>query len=188
MKPAHMKSIFIRIIAVCFLLLFAGVSAGWGERSTMPFNGEIAFHKISLTIPDNYVRDSTQSTENVWVFEKGFYSRHIILSRQDAQNDTGRQLDAYAEYLKEQGMTSERTVFLELEAVRSEGMPGDKMWREMCFAHDGSIYAVAMIGSSEEDMQMLLDTVAVHDEAPEITAQPDDRTPLERFLGYFFGN
>ena len=93
-----------------------------------------------------------------------------------------------AEYLKEQGMTSERTVFLELEAVRSEGMQGDKMWREMCFAHDGSIYAVAMIGSSEEDMQMLLDTVAVHDEAPEITAQPDDRTPLERFLGYFFGN
>lgn len=63
-----------------------------------------------------------------------------------------------------------------------------KMWREMCFAHDGSIYAVAMIGSSEEDMQMLLDTVAVHDEAPEITAQPDDRTLLERFLGYFFGN
>lgn len=187
MKSARTNNAVVRTIAFIFLLIFAACSAGLAAQSGMPFNGRIAFHKIALTIPSNYVRDSTQSTEDFWIFEKGFYSKCIMLSRKDAQGEAKEQLDNYAEYLKSQGIDSQRTTFLQLEAVYSESLQEDASWREMLFAHDGSLYAVAMRGGTTEEMQALLDTVAVYDETPEITIPPDNRTPLDRFFGYFFG-
>lgn len=187
MKVSYTNIAVSRIAAIVLAFLLAVYPVGLAERSTMPFNGEIAFHKISLTIPDNYIRDSTQSTADFWVFEKGFYSQYIMLSRKDLQGHTDDVLNNYIDYLRAQGVDSQRDTFLQTEAVRSESSQQDMVWREMLFAHDGSLYAIAMRGGTAEELQTLLDTVVLHSETPEIVAQPDNRTIFERIFGYFFG-
>lgn len=187
MSSVRMNTGISRMIAMVLLLILALSPMGLAAQSNMPFNGEIAFHKISLTIPSSYIRDSTQSTEDLWIFEKGFYSKYIMLSRKDFQGDVDEILDSYVEYLHEQGMNSQRDTFLELEAVRSESTQEEVVWREMLFVHDGALYAVAMRGGTEEELQALLDTVAVHDETPEIAVQPDNSTMFGRIFDYFLG-
>ena len=186
MKSAYMNIAVFRIAVIVLAFLLAVCPAGLTEHSTMPFNGEITFHKISLTIPDNYIRDSTQSTADFWVFEKGFYSQYIMLSRKDLQGHTDDVLNNYADYLRAQGVNSQRDTFLQTEAVRSESSQQGMVWREMLFAHEGSLYAVAMRGGTAEEMQTLLDTVVLHSKTPEIVVQPDNRTIFERIFGYFF--
>ena len=183
----HVRIGISGMTAVLLALVILFCPAGLAAQSDMPFNGEIAFHKISLTIPDSYIRDSTQSTADFWVFEKGFYSRYIMLSRNDLQGDADEALDRYAESLHAEGVDAQRTRFLQAEAVYSESVQADTAWREMFFVHDGSLYAVAMRGGTADEMQALLDTVALHAEIPEIAVQPDNRNALERFFGYFFG-
>lgn len=176
----------VKVLAMVLAFILAAHLPALAVQPNMPFNGAIAFHKISLTIPSGYIRDSTQSTEDFWIFEKGFYSRYIMLSRKDLQGDADEALDAYAEYLKEQGVNTQRETFCQLEALRSESLQGDS-WREILFAHDGSLYAVAIRGGTGEEMQALIDTIAIHDVTPEITAQPDKHTMFGRIFDYAFG-
>lgn len=180
MKPCHSLLTMI-LIAV----LISGFAAAARE---MPFNGEMAFHKISLTIPENFIRDSTQSTEDFWVFEKGWFDRVIMLSRKDPGADADEYIDAYMEYLHSQGVQSVREDFLGLKALRSSQIEEEQSWQEMMFIHDGSVYAVALRDGTEADFAALLDTVAIHDEAPQISVREDTRTPIGRLMGYLFGN
>ena len=54
------------------VVLFAGL-CGCANRISMPFNGTVEFNRISLTVPTRFVRDSTQSNEDLWIFEHGNY-------------------------------------------------------------------------------------------------------------------
>ena len=156
-----------RYAATGLALLAIIVCSGFSffPKSDMPFNGDIVFHDISLTIPRSHIRDSTQSSDDLWIFEKGFYSKSILLSRKDLQGDIDDVLDNYIAYLNSQGPRSERDTFLGLEAVRSAYLESNKPWREMLFVYNDSIYAVATRGGSEEEFLSLLDSVSLNAQA-----------------------
>lgn len=174
----------VLLLALLLAMLPCGAQAA---RIDMPFNGEMAFHRLSLTVPENFIRDSARSTEDFWVFEKGWYSQYIMLSCSELSGDADAYLDGYMEYLHGQGADSFREDFLGLEAVRSSQTEGEQSWQELMFVHDGSVYAIALRGGTEETFSALLDTVAVHDEAPEISVSPDTRSPIQRIIGYLWG-
>ena len=149
-----------RLLALLMaVLLFCGFSFPF--FSDMPFNGDVAFHKIALTIPRSYIRDSTRSSDDFWVFEKGLYSNMIMLSRKDLEGNLNAVLENYISYLSEQGVESVRTDFLEMEAVHSFKLEEEMAWREMLFVHEGSIYAVAMRGGEDAEFEALLDSVSI---------------------------
>jgi len=156
----------IRTLVLTMLLVMILFLCGCmvhNSYSDMPFSGPIDFHEISLTIPEKYVRDSTQSTDDLWVFECGFYSEYILISRSDGGADTTTSLAAYADYMKEQGVASEITTFLENEAVHSAYTQDEVFCQEMLFAYNGSFYAIALRGGDEETFQSLLETVIINE-------------------------
>ena len=80
-----MKKFFVTILCIVLLITCAGCMF---STSDMPFNGDITFHEISMTSPTRFIRDSTQSTDALWIFERGNYSEYIILSCKAANGDT----------------------------------------------------------------------------------------------------
>lgn len=149
--------------AVAWILLAAllGSLAGCGAPSDMPYSGDIRFHDMSVTIPGSFVRDSTQSHEDLWVFEKGFYSQLIILTRNDITGEVAASLDDYVAYMKEQGADSQRETFLQMDAVSSVYTKDGVFCQEMLFAYNGSFYAIALRGGTKEDFQALLNTIRI---------------------------
>lgn len=127
----------------------------------MPFNGDIEFHDLSLTIPASFIRDSTQSNDDLWLFEKGFYDQLIILSRQDLKGDADATLDDYAAYLTQEGVSAERTTFLQNDAVHSNYTKDDQFCQEILFVYNDSIYALALRGGTVEEFSDFLKTVSL---------------------------
>ena len=127
--------------------------------SQMPFNGDIEFHDISLTIPERFIRDSTQSNDNLWVFECDNYSEYIIISRKDVTGETQSALADYAEYMKESGAESEIVSFLNDKAVLSAYYKDDEFCQEILFAYRNSFYAVALRGGSQNDFAEITNTI-----------------------------
>ena len=63
-----MKKAISLLLLLCFAAaLFSGCAF---ENVRMPFNGKIEFHDITAVIPSDFIRDSTQSKDDLWVFEK----------------------------------------------------------------------------------------------------------------------
>ena len=79
------KRIITATMILLFLLTFLSGCIG---SSKMPFNGDITFHEITLTVPERFIRDSTESNDDLWVFEHDGYSEYILISRTDASSDT----------------------------------------------------------------------------------------------------
>lgn len=155
------KIIKFIVLSVFFVVMLT--LCGCSTHTSMPFNGQIDFHNISITIPEKYVRDSTQSSNDLWVFEHGFYSEYIIISRSDISGDTTASIEGYVNYMKQQGAVSDVTTFLEKEAVHSTYVKDEVYCQEMLFAYGGSFYAIALRGGNEEDFQSLLYTVKISD-------------------------
>lgn len=152
----------IRITAMALLLVIMAAFCGCNSNTDMPFNGEISFHEISVTIPEDFIRDSSQSNDDMWAFEKNFYEECIIISRTDINGDTTLSLENYADYMEEQGAMSEVTVFSDKEAVHSTYTKDNQYCQEMLFAHNGSFYAVALRGGDENEFETLLNTVKIN--------------------------
>lgn len=150
----------IALLATSLLLL-----GSCTNRSSMPFNGEITFHDVSLTIPGGYIRDSTQSSADQWIFEKGFYSQYVILVRKDLAGEAAGVLDSYAAYLTAQGVTSERTTFLDAPAVRSRQDQDGTLWQELLVAHGDSTYAIALRGGTEADFDEIIRSLKLQTKA-----------------------
>jgi hypothetical protein len=144
----------VLILAALLLLL-----CGCGRSSRMPFNGQVTFHEITATIPDSFVRDSTQSSDDLWVFEHGGYSKMILLSRTDVAGDADAALDDYVAYMQSLGADAERGRFLNADAVHSTYTRDGQYCQEILFVYQGSFYAVALRGGTEEEFQSLLDEV-----------------------------
>ena len=150
------KRFRVLLLIACVVLL-----TGFTVVSEMPFNGDIVFHEIALTIPDSFIRDSTQSSEDVWIFEKGFYSKYIILTRSDYSGSELAALDRYAQSMKNAGVNVRRETLLERNAVFSRYTRYDQYCQEMLFAHEGSLYAIALRCGNEKEFRDLLQTVSL---------------------------
>lgn len=157
------------IFAALLILVISVYAAGCGLISgvRMPFNGDITFHDITATVPESFIRDSTQSNNDMWIFESGNYSEYIIISRTDITKDTDTALNDYVDYMIEQGAESQRGTFLYTDAVLSTYTKDGKYCQEILFAYNGSFYAVALRGGTEEEFQSLLDTVNTPDTVDE---------------------
>lgn len=139
--------------------------APYGFYTDMPFNGPVNFHTISATIPETYIRDSTNSTEDLWVFEHGGYKEYILMTRSDISGDIAASIENYAAYMKEQGASSAETSFMGREAVRSTYTKDEVFCQEMLFAYDDSFYAIALCGGDEAAFEALLNTVKLGEPA-----------------------
>ena len=148
-----------RIIALftVALIVLSLVSCGFG--SDMPYNGDVTFNDITVVIPQQFIRDSTQSTNDLWVFEKGFYNQLIILSRNDLGGEVGEVLDGYVDYMKSMGSDSKRTTLAGCEAVHTTYTKNGQFCQEMLFVYNNSTYAIALRGGTEDDFKSLLDSV-----------------------------
>ena len=129
--------------------------------SKMPFNGEIEFHSISLTIPERFIRDSTQSNDDLWIFEHDNYSEYIIISRKDITGDAGSSLLNYVEYMKENGADSEIASFLNNDAVLTTYYKDDVFCQEILFAYNSSFYAVALRGGTQSGFAEIVNTICL---------------------------
>lgn len=161
-----MKRVFI-IFMVAFICVF---TCGCVNRSEMPFNGEVEFHSISVTIPEKFIRDSTQSTEDFWVFERGIYSELILISRKDIEGDVSSLLDAYVESMRKVDADSERITFLDGDAVLSTYYSEDVYCQEILFPYDNSFYAVALRGGDETAFKEITDTIKLIESSEEVEA------------------
>jgi hypothetical protein len=151
-----MKKLFATILCIVLLLTCAGCMF---FASDMPFNGDITFHEISMTIPTRFIRDSTQSTDALWIFERGNYSEYIILSCKPANGDTTQALPSYVEYMKENGANSQIISFMDNDAVLSEYEMDGVFCQELLFIQNDSYYAIALRGGTEEGFAEITDTI-----------------------------
>lgn len=166
-----------RFLSVLLLLLAVLTClVGCSYQTDIPFNGDVAFHEIAVTIPEDYIRDSTQSTDDMWIFEKGYYSQYVMLMRTELTRDAGASLDSYAAYLRGQGVASARTVFLGQEAVRSSAEQDGVLWQELLFAHGSATYAIALRGGTEADFEAIVQTVCINGAA---ASEPALAAPAE---------
>ena len=161
MNNRCMKDCFRRGATVLLALIVVLAFTACSRYSKMPFNGDIKFHSMSLVIPEDYIRDSTQSTDDLWVFERGFYKQYIILSCKAANGDTSADLNSYVDYMKGNGAASEITTFIGLDSVFSAYTLDGVFCQEMLFIYDDAYYAIALRGGDEAEFNALLATVAV---------------------------
>ena len=148
---------------LCFLFAFTLllVVTGCKPHTDMPFNGTVTFHELVITIPEDFIRDSTQSGEDGWVFEKGLYSQLIIITRSDINGDTQTELEEYGTYMAQQGAYTEGGTFMGFPAVLSLYEKDDMYCQEILFAYNNSFYAVALRGGTEEEFGALLDSLSM---------------------------
>ena len=161
-----MKKTAVTLLLVCFVVCLL---SGCGPREKMPFNGDIRFHDIMAVIPDSYIRDSTESNDDLWVFEKNRYKSMIIMQRTDVKADADIELDNYVQVMLERGADSSRGDFLLTDAVLSIYYLDDVFCQEILFVYNNSFYAFALRGGTEAEFQELLndlntlDTLDIYD-------------------------
>ena len=150
------RTICISLLVAFVITVFTGC---FPNTSSMPFNGSIVFHDITLIVPERFVRDSTQSNEDLWIFERGYYKEYIIISRSNIAEDTTAFLDAYAQRMKDVGADSEIVSFNGGEAVLSKYYKDDVFCQEIFFPCGNSYYAIALRGGSEDGFKEVTDTI-----------------------------
>ena len=152
-----MKRVMLIVMILAMIIVLWGCSLG----IDMPFNGVVSFHDITITIPSDFIRDSTRSNQDQWCFEKDRYSQMIILQRKDAGSDVSATLDDYVVYMTEQGCSSQRTTFRDLDAVRTTYTKDGQFCQEVLFCLNESLYAIALRGGTEDSFAALLDSVVL---------------------------
>jgi hypothetical protein len=155
------KSIRTYVCLLAIVLSAALLLSGCGNTSTMPFNGDMTFHSISIHIDDRFIRDSTQSTDDMWIFERGGYKEYVILSRKNAAEDPSSYLPVYAESMEGVGAETKIAEFWGSDAVFSTYEKDGIYCQEVLFPHNGSYYAIALRGGTEEGFAELIGTVTL---------------------------
>ena len=150
-----MKKPFIILISI---ILIIAAAAGC-SKSEMPFNGKISFHDISLEIPDDYIRDSTQSSEDFWVFEKGNYKKYILISRMANEGAGEKALDYYSDAMSQTGTDVSTGTLNGINCVFSEYTKDGEYCREVYFVYKDNNYAIALRGGNENDFTGLINTI-----------------------------
>ena len=131
-----------------------------GAGQAMPFNGDADFYDISFTIPMDFIRDSTQSSDTLWVFERDSYSSYILVSYTAGMTDTA----PYGEYVTSNGGEVTETTLGDLDALDLTYVQDDKDCREIVFIYNDAMYAVALRGGSEDEFEDLRDSIVLAQE------------------------
>lgn len=152
-----MKKILSVILLVSMLLTLSGCLG----MSRMPFNGDITFHDITLTIPDKYIRDTTKSDKDTWVYEYDSYAEYILIMRKDFSGDEAATLEQYAAYMTENDAESEIVAFLDGNAVHTSYTKNNQFCQEMLFIHGDSVYAVTLRGCPKVIFENVINSVAL---------------------------
>lgn len=152
-----MKKIFSMILFASILLTLAGCFG----MTRMPFNGDITFHGITLTVPEKYIRDSTKSDEDTWIYEYDSYAEYIVIMRKDFSGDEAAALADYAAYMKENKAESEIVSFLDGSAVHTSYTKNNQFCQEILFVHGDSVYAVALRGCPRAAFEEVTKTIAL---------------------------
>lgn len=147
-----MKRILSFLLLVSFLFALCSCGGDIEPRT-------VAIGEIKLEIPGNFIYDSTQSNSTFKVFEKGWYSQMILLSCSALNGDAEASLEGYAEYIKENGGSAELTSFKGSPAALAEYTKDEKACRELMFAHNGILYAVALRGGTDDDFTLIINSV-----------------------------
>lgn len=148
-----------RYVVVILSLMMVFAFVGCKGKSKMPFNGTVTFHSMSVEIPEDFIRDSARSSEDLWAYEQGGYKKSILISRNDITVEPSALLESYGAYIVENGGNAEITSFQEQAAVRLNYQKDELFCREMMFCYGGSAYSIAMRGGTAEEFSTLLDTV-----------------------------
>ena len=89
-----------------------GSGSGKSGKVKMPFNGEVTFHDMNVTIPSSFIRDTTQSSDDIWVFECNNYKSYIMLIHGALEMQGGMTSpEEYCESLQSTGAASEVTSY-----------------------------------------------------------------------------
>lgn len=148
-----------KLIALALLVgLLVSVTGCFGGPQ-MPINGDITFHNIKLNIPERFVRDSTQSTQEMWLYECNNYKEYILMTYSKSTKDVETTLGEYIAYMKENKVDSQMVTFLGQDAVLSKYEMNGVFCQEICFPHQDAFYAVALRGGTEESFKELMDTI-----------------------------
>ena len=153
-----MKKIVSMILLVSVLLVLAGCSG----MAKMPFNGDITFHDISLTLPEKYIRDAKKSDADTWIYEYNSYAEYIVIMRKDFTGDEATALADYAAYMKENKAESNIVSFLDGSAVHSSYTKNNQFCQEILFVHGDSVYAVALRGCPRADYETVTKTITLN--------------------------
>ena len=149
-----------KTLSISFIILILFVSSGCFGIS-MPYNGDIQFHDIALTVPERFICDSTQSEEDLWVFENDNYTEYILILRSDITADVPTILADYVEYMKGNNAESSIVTFLGSDAVLSTYDLDDVYCQEILFPYEDSLYAVALRGGTESGFQEITDSIKI---------------------------
>ena len=144
----------ILLMAICMIVLTGcGMDNG---MSDMPFNGEVFFHDLSIEIPEDFIRDSTKSNENQYVFEKDNYNVVIVLSKQNTNGYSLRNIVNGAE--SENGTVlnyDDEYTTCDIEYILSDGT--------YSYTHsqiyNDDRYQIIVQGKNEADVKSVYDTV-----------------------------
>lgn len=143
------------------IILMANVLTGCSTLD-MPYNGKAKFQDIEVMIEEDFIRDSTNSVEDFWVFERNNYEEYILLSRRDVDGDAQKGLEEYVDYMKEEGVDCEIRPFSSMDAVFATYTNTDNEYcQEILFAYKGSYYAIALRKGTEERFQKLVNSIVL---------------------------
>lgn len=149
----------IKYLAIVLAVLLM-VLTGCGGMSDMPFNGDIMFHDVSMTVPEKFIRDSAQSNADLWIFEHDNYSQILLMSRDDVVEDTPEKMEEMMDFYGTIGGTS--TKYEEYaHAYRAEYTKDDMACQEVMFIYGDNLYTITLRGATAEEFSKLLDSVEV---------------------------
>lgn len=153
------KTVAFLIVLILLLSLCACVAPT--EYMEMELGGATTFYDVEYRIPTFYIYDSTQSKENFAVYESGWYSKLLLMSRGAVKKDPARlHLESYAEGVKKVGAHyCEFIEFKGVEAVLARYNVEDKPCTEVFFVYGNSTYAIALRGETEENFNIFIDAV-----------------------------
>ena len=152
------KKIFA--LSVVVFVVFSLCACTNGDAYTkMPLGGNVTFHEIFLTIPENFVRDSTASSEDLWIFEKGFYKEYLIIKRSDNNADATETFGNYNNFIIEQGGNSTLGKFIGKEAVLCSYTKEDFYCQELMFEYKDSIYNITLRDGDSDTFGAIMDSV-----------------------------
>ena len=159
--------IWVLVVALAVILLVGCT----GKSGKMPFNGEVTFHDMNVTIPSSFIRDSTQSKEDVWVFERDNYKSYIMLIHGALEMQGGMSTpEKYSESLRSTGATSEVKSFNGYPCVYTTSVANNGMYAtETVFFVGDTSYALTMCTANEADMaeyQTVYDSLSFSGVAP----------------------
>lgn len=151
-----------RISAVFAALVLLALLLSGCSGTKMPFNGEVNFHGMQITIPDSFIRDSTQSTDNQWVFEHGGYQQYIVLMFHEEAAD----LEQYRDSMLANGCDSAIEEGCDGAVVSSWTEADGNFRQEKLLLRGGHTYVVMLHNGDEAAFKTLTLSIGMPAEEP----------------------